>query len=282
MKERKAAMPGDANIDDVVNEIHRRIREGIYKPGQRLSPERELADQMNVSYQTMRTALKHLQMEGTIYTVPRSGSFIHGQRSVLAIGPLAPPLIRQKGASEQGDEKQEKEIRLALKQSSPMLAKGEIAEKMRIAEQVSLMNKRNQVLQEYCIYSMNDIPYRIIDTYYSIYLLDIFPDYDDRPLQWLREYTRKTRSNPEAFEKMKSRLPNAEEADLLNINKNQPVVDIEQWVIVKGDELFLLKSDPGERVFAYTHLVANAALHEFTYAYNQTNWEDFANKMLGG
>lgn len=274
-------MPVDANIDDVVNEIHRRVREGIYKPGQRLSPERELADQMNVSRQTMRTALRRLQAENIIYTVPRSGFFIQGPGSVLEIGPLAPPLIRQKSVSGQEGASQQKEIRMALQSSAPMLAQGEIAEKMRIAEQVSLMDKKNQVLREYCIYSINEIPYRLIDSYYSVYLLDKFPEYDDRPLQWLQKYAKVSSSVPEAFEKMKCRMPNAEEADLLNINRNQPVVDIERWVLVKGDELFLLKSDHGEKVFAYTHIVANAALHEFTFAYDQANWEDFANKMLG-
>lgn len=274
-------MPGDANIETVVDEINRRIKEGFYKPGQRLPSERELATTMNVSRQTMRTALRRLQAENAIYTIPRSGFFIQGERTVYVIGPGVPPLIRQKEKSELGDAPQEKEIRLALRSFEQMFARGEIAEKMRIVEQVSLMNKRDQVLREYCIYSINNIPYRIIDSYYSLYFLEKFPEYDDQPIQWLQKYREKITSAPEAFEKITCRMPDAEEAYLLNINRNQPVVDIERWIIVRGDELFLLPEDHGEKVFAYTHIVANAALHAFTYTYNQANWDDLTNKLRG-
>ena len=33
------------------------------------------------------------------------------------------------------------------------------------------------------------------------------------------------------------------------------------------------------RVFEYTIIVANAALHEFTYTYEKENWEDLTNKI---
>ena len=52
-------------------------------------------------------------------------------------------------------------------------------------------------------------------------------------------------------------MPSAEEARLLNISRGQPVVNMDRWVW--GDD---------ETLFEYTHMVANAALHEFTYAYD--------------
>ncbi len=52
------------------------------------------------------------------------------------------------------------------------------------------------------------------------------------------------------------RMPLAEEATLLNIARSQPVVDMDRWVW----------SDK-EILFEYTHIIANASLHEYTYTY---------------
>ena len=52
-------------------------------------------------------------------------------------------------------------------------------------------------------------------------------------------------------------MPSAEEATLLNISRGQPVVDMDRWVWADDNTLF-----------EYTHIVANAALHEFSYSYD--------------
>jgi len=52
-------------------------------------------------------------------------------------------------------------------------------------------------------------------------------------------------------------MPSAEEAALLNIARGQPVADIDRLVWADDNTLF-----------EYTHIVANTALHEFTYAYD--------------
>jgi DNA-binding GntR family transcriptional regulator len=52
-------------------------------------------------------------------------------------------------------------------------------------------------------------------------------------------------------------MPSAEEATILNISRGQPIVDMDRWV--RGDD---------GRLFEYTHIVANSALHEFVYSYD--------------
>ena len=42
----------------------------------------------------------------------------------------------------------------------------------------------------------------------------------------------------------------------MNISRNQPVIDMDRWVWADDGTLF-----------EYTHVVANGALHEFSYEY---------------
>jgi len=60
-----------------------------------------------------------------------------------------------------------------------------------------------------------------------------------------------------ALEQLNCRMPSAEEAALLNISRGQPIIDMDRWVWADDGTLF-----------EYTHIVANGALHEFTYAYD--------------
>jgi len=64
--------------EEVVEQLKRSILQGIYKPGDRLPPERELAEQFRVSRVAIREALRVLQKSGFIVTRPgaQGGTFI--------------------------------------------------------------------------------------------------------------------------------------------------------------------------------------------------------------
>lgn len=64
-------------------------------------------------------------------------------------------------------------------------------------------------------------------------------------------------------------MPSQQEAKLLTISRNQAVIDVARWIWLSS-----------EKLFSYTHIVANSALYEYTYTYAQTNWDDLAGKML--
>ncbi len=287
-REKNKDMARDTKTDEVVNELQRRIREGIYAPGQRLPSERDLADEMNVSRPTIRTVLLRLQAENTIDIVPRGGVFVRSPRQKLAIGPSAPLRIRKKNPDEHTYALENQEISIHYTfPSGIVITTPDMAETMGFVE-------KTQVLRRHHVHFINGIPYRIVDSYYSIVLLDKIPEYYDDPIPWLRQYAEQSPFPPEAFESVKCRMPDEMEADLLNIGRNQPVLDIERWVLVRDIQPHMsLKNysitlhDPDlfreeDAVFAYVHTTANAALHEFTYRYDKANWQSFLEKMQTG
>lgn len=57
-------------------QIHGLIRNGVLKPGDRLPPERELAQQFNVSRASVREAMRLLDMKRLVVIRPGAGTFI--------------------------------------------------------------------------------------------------------------------------------------------------------------------------------------------------------------
>ena len=259
-------MAGDTKIDEVVNEIYRRIFEETYMPGQRLPSERDLAEEMHVSRQTIRSALLRLQAENVIDIIPREGASIRTPSSKALIGPWTPVVPGRKeyiglftsALKLQGEETS---IRF-LEPPSIIPAQGAVGLKMNV-------EVGEKLLRRYRIYLANQIPYRLIDSYYPASLIPDTGSSNENPLHRLQTSTEQ--SAPSAFERFHCRMPSAQEAELLNMAKNQPVVDIERWIWVDTTTLF-----------EYTHIVANAALHEFTYTYNEANWQALSEKMLLG
>jgi DNA-binding FadR family transcriptional regulator len=62
--------------EQISEQIAARIRSGVWKPGDRLPPERELAKTLGVSRPSVREALASLQMTGLLETRHGTGSFI--------------------------------------------------------------------------------------------------------------------------------------------------------------------------------------------------------------
>ncbi|MEI4484966.1 FCD domain-containing protein [Frigidibacter sp. MR17.14] len=60
----------------VQRQIERLILEGILRPGERLPPERDLADRLGVSRPSLREALSALQEDGLVETRPGAGAYV--------------------------------------------------------------------------------------------------------------------------------------------------------------------------------------------------------------
>lgn len=58
-------------VDQIVKEIQKRIRSGVYVEGQKLPPEREIAEEFSVSRMVVRNAISHLSERGVILCSPR-------------------------------------------------------------------------------------------------------------------------------------------------------------------------------------------------------------------
>ncbi len=240
----------ETKIDVVVEELQQGISQGIYVTGQRLPSEREIAEELNVSRVTVRAALLRLQAENMIDIVPRGGAFIRSVNTKAIIG--SGPELKQSGSFIRAMERQGRQTFVRFIKPSAIITTGdEIGAKMRV-------DPSTKVLRRYRIHLVDRIPYRILDSYYLASLLGDLLGKDEGyiPLfKWLREHTGVRAAR--ALERLNCRMPSAEEATLLNISRGQPVVDMDRWVW--GDNGTL---------FEYTHIVANAALHEFSYTYD--------------
>jgi len=62
--------------DAIVSQIEQLILEGVLKPGERLPPERELAQQLNVSRPSLREAMTTLKSRGLLQSRRGGGNYV--------------------------------------------------------------------------------------------------------------------------------------------------------------------------------------------------------------
>jgi GntR family transcriptional regulator len=250
-------MEKDSKIDEVVAVLNDRIERGIYAAGQRLPSEREISEEFDVSRATVRGALLRLQADNSIDIVPRGGAFVRSPSTKVVIGPTNPDRasgleLKRAGSFIRAMEAQGRKTLVRFIEPSSIIEAGEaIGEKLGTSPET-------QMLRRYRVHMVERIPYRILDSYYLAALFSELVGKDEGyiPLfKWLRDHTGLRPAR--AFEKINVRMPTSEEASLLNISRAQPIVDMDRWVWADDETLF-----------EYTHIVANAALHEYTYTYD--------------
>jgi GntR family transcriptional regulator, transcriptional repressor for pyruvate dehydrogenase complex len=112
-------------FEQIVEQIERRILKGDLKPGDKLLPERELAEQFGVSRTAIREAVKALTQKGLIEVHPGRGTFVinstpqavrhsldlmikfdgmEGIRSLVEVREILEPEIAAMAASRASDE----------------------------------------------------------------------------------------------------------------------------------------------------------------------------------
>jgi GntR family transcriptional repressor for pyruvate dehydrogenase complex len=74
---------------DIVEQIRGLMAGGELKPGDRLLPERDLAEQLHVSRVSVREAIRALEMMGVVEIRPGEGTFVRDRDSDQIIRPLA-------------------------------------------------------------------------------------------------------------------------------------------------------------------------------------------------
>jgi GntR family transcriptional repressor for pyruvate dehydrogenase complex len=109
----------DNPVDKIIKQIRNLISEGEIISGQKLPPERKLADHLGVSRGQVREALRKLEFYGILKTVPQSGTIVTGMGIVALEG-----LITDVLQIEETDFKSLVETRILLeKQTSSLAAK---------------------------------------------------------------------------------------------------------------------------------------------------------------
>ena len=62
--------------EDIVGQVQALIQEGVLKPGDRLPPERELAERLRVGRSSLREAIRALELRGLVVSRPGAGTFV--------------------------------------------------------------------------------------------------------------------------------------------------------------------------------------------------------------
>ena len=73
----------------IVAQICQLIRQGRFRPGDRLPPERELSEQLQVSRSSLREALRALEISGIVEARHGGGTFVRDFSGLEVISPLA-------------------------------------------------------------------------------------------------------------------------------------------------------------------------------------------------
>lgn len=83
--------------EEIVEQIRNLIISGELKPGDRLPPERDLVERLQVSRASIREALSALEMMGLLEVRSGEGTYIRKLRSESVVAPLAWMLSMEKG-----------------------------------------------------------------------------------------------------------------------------------------------------------------------------------------
>src|SRR5215208_5403999 len=86
---------------EIVVRLCQLIRQGSLKPGDRLTSERELAEQLRVSRSSLREALRTMELAGLIESRHGGGTYVRAVLSWDAVSPLA--LVLQASDDTVGD-----------------------------------------------------------------------------------------------------------------------------------------------------------------------------------
>ncbi|HEY3066904.1 MAG TPA: FadR/GntR family transcriptional regulator [Methylomirabilota bacterium] len=85
--------------EEIIRQVKQMIAEGRLKTGDRLPPERDLAEKFVVSRTSVREALRALESLGLIEIRPGEGTFVRGVSVEALIEPLALAMLSQREAT---------------------------------------------------------------------------------------------------------------------------------------------------------------------------------------
>lgn len=80
-------------VDLIINQIRELIINGQVKPGDKLPPERKLAERLEVSRNQVREAISKLQVYGIVKVLPQSGTIVNGI-GIVALEGLLSDILR--------------------------------------------------------------------------------------------------------------------------------------------------------------------------------------------
>lgn len=89
MQERIHSVKRHRLYEEIVQQFHALIRQGMLKHGDRLPSERELSEQFKVSRSSVREAIRSLELQGLVVSKRGSGTFINTENLEAALDLVA-------------------------------------------------------------------------------------------------------------------------------------------------------------------------------------------------
>ena len=83
---------------DIFRQIQELIRDGTLKPGDRLPPERDLAERLHVSRSSLREAIRALETQGLVASRPGAGTFIRTESMDTLISIISSSIMGSRDA----------------------------------------------------------------------------------------------------------------------------------------------------------------------------------------
>jgi len=128
-------------VDLIISQIRDLISSGTIKPGEKLPPERKLADHLGVSRSQVREAINKLQFYGIVKVQPQSGTTVTGI-GIVALEGLISDILKL----EKADFKSLVDTRILLEKEATRLAALNRTEEDLVQLNVALKNYENKIL----------------------------------------------------------------------------------------------------------------------------------------
>lgn len=260
-----------SKAEEIAERLRQRITDGTFLTGTKLASERDLSVKFEVSRMTIRHAIEILEGEGLVARYPGRGTFVGGirERVVMEKGregrevqnkPKASSVteseLRMSGSFLKDMERLGRKPQVQfLEQPALVPSDAEIASHLNI-------NKGTLVLKRYRLQTADNLPYRLIESYYPSDLFGelLTTDIGEKPLfVWLQEKHNLRVSR--AKETLIARLATPRERQFLRISQNAPVIALDRTVWAETN-----------RPVEWAHIIAVAALYTFTYEYDILEW----------
>jgi GntR family transcriptional repressor for pyruvate dehydrogenase complex len=87
----------ESPVDKIIRQIRSLITSGQIKPGDKLPPERKLAEKLGVSRSLVRDAIRKLEFYGILKTLPQSGTVVSGM-GITALEGLITDVLQLEGS----------------------------------------------------------------------------------------------------------------------------------------------------------------------------------------
>ncbi len=254
--------------EEIASSLRLEIINGTRQAGSKIASERELSEELDASRMTVRRAIEILEREGLVKRYVGRGTFVAGTRERILLDKGREVEQKSKKSSVAASELREsgsfykdmkrlgrKPVIHFLEQPALVAADTEIAKHLDISVDAL-------VLKRYRLQLADDIPYRLIESYYPYDLFGelLTTSIDNQPLfSWL--YERHNLRVVHAQEVLIARVATSHERQLLRISPSAPVVALDRTVWAEKD-----------RPVEWAHITAVADLYTFTYEYDIPEW----------